>query len=422
MTYVKVRFTIGGTRESSPSWMADSEDESQLKRHAGSKTEQLDAPARMFDNNPLFRKFKRSLLYKVKPGNKREIAITESAGLYAAPVVSMVWVAPELDTASYYMGDLPDSFIIKRGKSVEVSWSDPESLCSEIDELVRGTHAKGIIHGDIRPRNMAYDERGNLCLVDWGSAHKMDGSVSVEEDYSWECEKACISPVRWRNVGSRVPDHILPSKEDDEYAMAMCMLAAWSGTWPNLDNFDGSDGPMAPDLRVVKDKTQREQISRIFERSGVGCNRRSRASTPSPRSLQAEDLDAAEGAAPRSEDGTPGTQAPTEDYDVDESHLLIEPSDARGSGSVLRKEPNNGPSLASDKRQASTHSQARIDTLDFAASYYPGSTNPHEPPHESIFTSSVPKYRPGKHGREVPGEQDVGKSNKRRKSSPPLRS
>ncbi|KAF9061425.1 kinase-like domain-containing protein [Rhodocollybia butyracea] len=53
------------------------------------------------------------------------------------------------------------------------------------EDLARGLsflHENGIVHLDIKPHNMVYDERFNLYLIDFGASEKVEGVQSTIDE------------------------------------------------------------------------------------------------------------------------------------------------------------------------------------------------------------------------------------------------
>lgn len=47
----------------------------------------------------------------------------------------------------------------------------PHSSIETLVELVKQLHARGVTHGDLHQQNVLVDEAGNICLIDWATAH-----------------------------------------------------------------------------------------------------------------------------------------------------------------------------------------------------------------------------------------------------------
>ncbi|KZW00587.1 kinase-like protein [Exidia glandulosa HHB12029] len=130
----------------------------------------------------------------------------------------------------------------------------------QLQALVSRVHAKGILHGDIKPDNVLVRKSdGQLVLCDWAAAQMQSEAVAPREGTS-----AYQSPWRCR-------DFDLPlCKQDDLYALGVSIWHIWQGRAPfdpemheYLDD-DIADG-LQPNLDEVDNATVRALIERYLK-------------------------------------------------------------------------------------------------------------------------------------------------------------
>ncbi len=126
-------------------------------------------------------------------------------------------------------------------------------------ELVNGLRQRGIIHGDIKPRNMVWDQNGVLKLVNFASALLADGSD--EKEWTGRASVEYMAPKRPREG---IPP---PTLDDDKYALAVSIWSVFSGRLPAVGLFDKNGGEM-PDLNLITDDRLFEFVLDILETGG----------------------------------------------------------------------------------------------------------------------------------------------------------
>lgn len=58
-----------------------------------------------------------------------------------------------------------------------------QNICKQAFKCLQGIHAKGILHSDIKPDNIAVNSRGEVSLIDFGAAVKPKGEVNGETQF-----------------------------------------------------------------------------------------------------------------------------------------------------------------------------------------------------------------------------------------------
>ena len=125
-----------------------------------------------------------------------------------------------------------------------LSLADTETLLSQIGPALAAAHRTGVVHGDIKPTNVLFDEEGNAYLSDFGIAlgfhsradshgQPMANSINDEEP-SVRGDVAGLGLLLSRCLGSAAPSEVsevlarsMPMDPAERYADVDEFMAAW---------------------------------------------------------------------------------------------------------------------------------------------------------------------------------------------------
>ena len=112
-----------------------------------------------------------------------------------------------------------------------LSAEKPLPSFGEISELLRQlasaldyAHSRGVIHRDIKPGNLMFDEHGLAYLVDFGIAKLMEATTSYTSTGTPVGTPMYMSPEQWRS------ETLTPAA--DQYALAISVYQLMTGKLP----------------------------------------------------------------------------------------------------------------------------------------------------------------------------------------------
>jgi len=106
--------------------------------------------------------------------------------------------------------------------------ADVARILAEVAEALDHAHARGIIHRDIKPGNILFDEQGRALLADFGIAHLMDADADLTSAGGFLGTAAYASPEQCRG------EELTPAS--DIYSLGVVLFEMLTGALP----FDGS--------------------------------------------------------------------------------------------------------------------------------------------------------------------------------------
>jgi hypothetical protein len=199
-------------------------------------------------------------VYKAK-GSQREIDITIAAGDCAVqPCERVIW--PELNT----YGEVSlFGFTMKRETPLQVAASiqtDRRTMFMDgMISVILALHAKGIIHGDVKPANMLLCSDEKIRLCDFEEA-RLPGETAAD----WEGETTAhyLSPRRCQNSGW--PDHRdpAPEVEDDLYALGLSIWELYTGKVPFDDVYEDDIREMVSARQTVNVEEVQDETAKAY--------------------------------------------------------------------------------------------------------------------------------------------------------------
>ena len=102
-----------------------------------------------------------------------------------------------------------------------VPWADALAATAQVAESLGAAHRRGIVHGDIRPKDIRIDERGTPLLADIGLA-ALAGSPARER----------IGDARREHTAPELLDGSAPDERTDVYALVSVLYEMVSGAPP----------------------------------------------------------------------------------------------------------------------------------------------------------------------------------------------
>lgn len=199
---------------------------------------------------------------------EREIRIMLLAGDCAVKV-----------TGRIVSGDMVVGYTMEKGTSL---FGDPIdapyalNLClperpriiADAVSLIRRLHDRGIVHGDIKPRNLLYTEDGSMKLCDFEGA-----TTVLEARPTTRTTSQYRSPHRVWHINDAQTFRYTPTVQDDIYALGVTVWEIYTcrpptdalGQW--LGNEDGAWRialGVHPDISLVDDKAIRDLIVTLW--------------------------------------------------------------------------------------------------------------------------------------------------------------
>ena len=150
-----------------------------------------------------------------------------------------------------------------------VNESQRKILMDDMISVVLALHRKGIVHGDIKPKNMLLCSDGKLRLCDFAEGRRIE-----EDPNEWEGITTAnyMAPTRcqnWRNAADPPP-----TIEDDLYSLGLSIWELYTGKVPFEDEYiddilDTVKTGKTVDVDEVKEESVRETIRNFLRYGGA---------------------------------------------------------------------------------------------------------------------------------------------------------
>ena len=131
------------------------------------------------------------------------------------------------------------SNVIDRLRPAAMRKSQAWQLIQQLGAGLAHAHERGVVHGDLKPRNIFITREGELRILDFGAAHRVMAVTSEHPDYARNCGTpayASCEQLEGRRADPR----------DDLYALACICYELLEGTHP----FESRPATLARDYRV----------------------------------------------------------------------------------------------------------------------------------------------------------------------------
>ncbi|MBO4843457.1 MAG: protein kinase [Bacteroidales bacterium] len=89
-------------------------------------------------------------------------------------IVNIIDIFDENGTSYYVMKHLDGGCLADRIKNKAISEDEAVKIIKEIADALRSVHSHGLLHLDIKPANILFDERGRAVLIDFGVSKYVD--------------------------------------------------------------------------------------------------------------------------------------------------------------------------------------------------------------------------------------------------------
>jgi len=109
-------------------------------------------------------------------------------------------------------------------RSALPSLGETAKLVSQLAEALDYAHAQGVIHRDIKPNNVMFDNQGTAFIVDFGVAHLVQATTALTGTGTTLGTPLYMPPEQWRN------EQLGPAA--DQYALAVMTYQLVTGRLP----------------------------------------------------------------------------------------------------------------------------------------------------------------------------------------------
>jgi formylglycine-generating enzyme required for sulfatase activity len=109
-------------------------------------------------------------------------------------------------------------------RSALPSLGETAKLVSQLAEALDYAHAQGVIHRDIKPNNVMFDNQGTAFIVDFGVAHLVQATTALTGTGTTLGTPLYMPPEQWRN------EQLVPAS--DQYALAVMTYQLVTGRLP----------------------------------------------------------------------------------------------------------------------------------------------------------------------------------------------
>lgn len=140
---------------------------------------------------------------------------------HIVPVLDLVEEEDYLFIVTPYLsgGSLADR-IERQGA---LSWDETVAVARQVGDALTYAHQQGVIHRDVKPSNILFDDRGVAHLADFGVAHEVDASTLTASGFQ-PGTVAYMSPEQIQGI------EVGPAS--DQFSLAATLFRALTGSLP----------------------------------------------------------------------------------------------------------------------------------------------------------------------------------------------
>ncbi|MBN2554624.1 MAG: protein kinase [Anaerolineales bacterium] len=127
-----------------------------------------------------------------------------------------------------------------------LSLQEGARVIGQLASALQCAHDEGIIHRDVKPSNILFDQQGNALLSDFGFAHLMDGSVNLTGS-------AMVGTPSYMSPEQIHGEALSP--QTDQYALGVILYEISTGSLPYT-----ADSPMAVAIKHATEPVPRPAL------------------------------------------------------------------------------------------------------------------------------------------------------------------
>jgi len=198
-------------------------------------------------------------------------------------IIRILEVGQDGEAVYFAMPKLKASLAAQLGEDTALPEQDVMRIARDVARAMAFAHETGVIHRDIKPQNILFDDDGAGVLTDFGIARAIASYVSTTGKQLTIGTPHYISPEQAR--GQKLDGRT------DIYALGVTMYRASTGVLP----FRSSDWYELARLHVEEPPTplrkQRPELTRAFEKVVLTCMEKDREQRYPTAAELADDLD-----------------------------------------------------------------------------------------------------------------------------------
>ncbi|RMF31900.1 MAG: serine/threonine protein kinase, partial [Chloroflexi bacterium] len=139
-----------------------------------------------------------------------------------------------------------------------------QKILQQVGDALDYAHRQGVIHLDLKPANILFDEHGNALVADFGLAKLLQETTHAKAD-TGVGTPAYMAPEQW--LGGKI------SPSSDVYALGLILYQMLTGElperrWTEQGPVPQPEAPLPPDVRAVIEKAIQSNPNRRYATAG----------------------------------------------------------------------------------------------------------------------------------------------------------